>query len=348
MGFRVALDLPSGTISVSTKVSTEESVTVSTNISDPNTLFGITTFNIPEAITRYLTYTLILHIIALGCGVAAVILGLFDHISTLSLLCFPTCSAWLTSTCALLALIFDLVIFYIAKARIDAVSGASASIGISVWLTLAAWLCAGLSGCAFPLGKKWGSKKKESGDPRRGGNGGYDDPYGSENMRLRALQDEQARKKEQGLPSFAEVERQPLTAGDGDDKYYYEEPARQQQQYRGQQNGMPGGGLARDGSVLNGVGMGYGRRSPRDGPGYLAAGAGAGALAGAGAVAAAGMYGRSGTPGSVRPPASEYSYAGNAGVGAGGAGVERAQPTQVAGYGEPSQGYYDPNGQWQR
>jgi hypothetical protein len=243
------------------------------------------------------------------------------------LLCFPTCSAWLTSTCALLALVFDLVIFYIAKARIDAVSGASASIGISVWLTLAAWLCAGLSGCAFPLGKKYGSKKQESGDPNRG-DGGYGPDYRSENMRLRALQDEQARKKEQGLPSFAEVERQPLTASE--DKYYYEEPEQQ----------MPGA-LRRDGSVLNGVGMGYGRRTDRsnDGHGgYLASGAAA-----VGGAAAAGMYSRSHTPGnnSVMAPVSEYSYPGNAGVGAGGAGVERnVSPPQ-------GQGYYDQQGHQQ-
>jgi hypothetical protein len=129
-------------------------------------------------------------------------------------------------------------------------------------------------------------------------------------MRLRALADEQARKKEQDLPSFAEPERVPLTAAE--DKYYYEEPQQQ----------MPGG-LRRDGSVLNGVGVGYGRRSPRNGnQGYPAA--------------KNGMYARTGTPGSVRPPASEYSYAGNAGVGAGGAGVERA-PSQ----GRREQGYYD-------
>lgn len=131
-------------------------------------------------------------------------------------------------------------------------------------------------------------------------------------MRLRALADEQARKKEQDLPSFAEPERVPLTAAE--DKYYYEEPQQQQ---------MPGG-LRRDGSVLNGVGVGYGRRSPRNGP-VQAYPAGAN-----------GMYARTGTPGSVRPPASEYSYAGNAGVGAGGAGVERA-PSQ----GRNGQGYYD-------
>ncbi|KAJ9110085.1 hypothetical protein QFC19_001756 [Naganishia cerealis] len=42
--------------------------------------------------------------------------------------------------------------FYIAKARIDKVSGASATIGVCVWITLAAWLVTGILGCVIGVG----------------------------------------------------------------------------------------------------------------------------------------------------------------------------------------------------
>lgn len=253
----------------------------------------MTVFDIPEAITKYLTYTLILHIIALACATASVIFGLLSHIGSMSVMCFPTCTASCASSFALLALIFDLVIFYIAKARIDKVSGAHAEIGVSVWLTLAAWLVAGIGGCAYGVGQCCVGRRRtrEGGDDKRMMSGDSDD------MRLMAIRDEERRKKEQGLPNFQELERAPLTADE--DKYLYEEVPPAQT--------MPGG-LRRDGSVVQGVGQGYGRRTPKNG-GYT---------------------------GLNRAPTSGSAYtAGAAGLGSGGAGVER--PDQ---YGQ----YYDPSG----
>lgn len=244
-----------------------------------------------------------MHVVALGCAVLATILGLLSHISTLSLLCFPTCTAWLTSALALIALIFDLVIFYIAKSRIDSVAGASASIGISVWLTLAAWLCAGLSGCAIGVGQCCMGKRntRDSGDPNaKAMPGGYQYGTGPDEMRLHALRDEQLRKqnqKEQGLPSFQELERQPLTGVGEEDKYLEDERT------------MPGA-LRRDGSVLNGVGVGYGRRTPRAEDQYGYGGPARG-------LTPASAYGR--------VAQSEVSSAGNAGVGSGGGGVDVPQ-----------------------
>lgn len=266
-----------------------------TEFADPNDLLGVTVFNIPETITKYLTYTLILHVVALAFAVLATIFGLLSHISTLSLLCFPTCMASLASTFSLIALIFDLVIFYIAKARIDAVSGASASVGICVWLTLAAWLLCGFAGCAYGIGRCCvGSRsRQESGDPKGGNQGYYGGNNGADEMRLHAIRDEQARKKEQGLPSFQELERTPLTNGDDgtEDKYLVEE-----------ERTMPGG-LRRDGSVLQGVGMGYGRRTP------------------------ANAYAAPYAPGlSRRQSGSTLAGPGAAGVGAGGAGIEQPEP----------------------
>ena len=129
-----------------------------------------------------------------------------------------------------------------------------------------------------------------------------------DDMRMHAIRDEQIRKqnqKEQGLPSFSELERQPLTAGGADkDEYVTYEDDRVGR--------MPGGmppqgqagrnGLARDGSVLNGVGVGYGRRTPRDEQ-----------QQGGHTLGYGGGY-----------APSMISSAGAAGVGAGGGGVERA------------------------
>jgi hypothetical protein len=291
-------------------------------LADPNTLLGVTVFDIPETITKYLTYTLVLHIIALAFAAVGTVFGLLSHISTLSLLCFPTCTASLASTFSLLALIFDLVIFYIAKARIDSVSGASASIGICVWLTLAAWLLAGLSGCAYGIGRccVGGRGRQESGDPKlkQVPPGGSYTNTGADEMRLHAIRDEQLRKKEQGLPSFQELERTPLTNGDTEDKYLYED-----------ERTMPGG-LRRDGSVLHGVGVGYGRRNNSSGGGvpYQAYTAGAAAGAAAGAYAAPLSQRRLSGSTVVGP--------GAAGIGAGGVGMERPEP--AAGYGNT---YYD-------
>jgi hypothetical protein len=152
----------------------------------------VTIFNIPETITKYLTYTLILHPIALLFALLSTIFGLLSHISSLSVLCFPTCFASIASSISLLALVLDLVIFYIAKTRIDAVSGASASIGVSVWLVLAAWLLAGFGGCAFGVGRCCMGRRanQSSGDTDGRGylpnNGGR-----SDDLRLQALRDEQ-------------------------------------------------------------------------------------------------------------------------------------------------------------
>jgi len=283
---------------------------------DPNALLGIDVFNIPETITKYLTYTLILHIVALAFAAASVVFGLLAHISTLSEMCFPTCFASLASTFSLIALIFDLVIFYIAKARIDVVKGASASIGVSVWLVLAAWLIAGLGGCTYGVGRCCMGRRqsREGGDPK--GSNGYNEG-GADDMRLQAIRDEQVRKKEQGLPSFQELERTPLTNAEEEDKYLYEDT-----------QPMPGS-LRRDGSVVQGVGVGYGRknsRTPMNGQqGY---GGPYGQQEGYGSYADLAPV-----PPARRPSAaSGVTLAGNAGLGAGGEGVDRAQPQGYGGY----------------
>ena len=285
---------------------------------DPNELFGVSEFNIPETITKYLTYTLILHVVALAFAVASVLFGLLAHIGSLAVWCFPTCFASLASSFSLLALVFDLVIFYIAKSRIDAVSGASATIGVSVWLTLVAWIVAGVGGCAYGVGNccMGRRQRRTSGDPNA--DAGYYKPSGPDDMRMQAIRDEQIRKKEQGLPSFQEYERTPLTSGgaEEEDKYMYEDAQSQPR------------GLNRDGSLVQGVGVGYGRRANRT-PSN-------GQMRHRGQPDGYGNYSDLAPvpPAVSRRPSttSGVSSAGNAGFGAGGGGVERAQPEGYGGY----------------
>nr|XP_019044586.1 hypothetical protein I302_06499 [Kwoniella bestiolae CBS 10118]OCF23516.1 hypothetical protein I302_06499 [Kwoniella bestiolae CBS 10118] len=289
---------------------------------DPNDVFGVTLFDIPEAITKYLTYVLILHIVALAFAAIATIIGIFAHSPTFPLLCLSIWMAGIASTFAFLATVFDLAMFYIAKARINNVSGASAEIGMCVWLTLAAWVILALSGCFFGIGNCCGSCRtnSESGDSKRSK---YDKNGGEEDykMRMMAIDNERQRKQkqEQGLPSF-----QQLVKDDGEDKYLIERDPQPQSQQQG--------GLRRDGSVLQGVGMGYGRRnnkSPQDDP-YGGSNGWNGHNGGYQNIAA---------PPPVARRLSDTTSAGDfVGVGAGGGGVDRPQQQ---GYGN---GYYGENG----
>lgn len=84
---------------------------------------------------------------ALVSCVAAIIFRLLDTVDNVSLLCFPALLSWFTSACTLAAFVIDLAMFYIAKARIDSVDGASAKIGVSVWFTLVAWVLPVFASC---------------------------------------------------------------------------------------------------------------------------------------------------------------------------------------------------------
>lgn len=171
-------------------------------------------------------------------------------------------------------------------------------------------------------------RDRSSGDPKA--DKGYYQGTGSgpDEMRMQAIRDEQLRKKEQGLPGFQsnDYERTPLTNGaEEEDKYYVEEPQHQPQPQVG--------GLQPDGSLVQGVGMGYGRRGNRaPGPGPQGYG---GQQDG---------YGNYTDLAPIRPvPArtpstgSGLTSAGNAGLGAGGGGVESNR--------QPGYGGYNGNGQ---
>ncbi|KAG9314171.1 hypothetical protein JVU11DRAFT_4957 [Chiua virens] len=184
---------------------------------DINALVGdSTSIQIPDVIVKWLTYVLVLHIVAFGLAAVSAFFGLLAHVREMAMSCFSSCISGLAATVALVAFIFDIAIFFVAKSRMNSVSGGSASIGNAVWLTLAAWLLLFFSGCFYGVGRccikrrsrdGWGKKD----DPENGFNS-------SDQLRLDAVKAEADRKARQaqpegGLPAFHEYDpSQPLKA----------------------------------------------------------------------------------------------------------------------------------------
>lgn len=216
---------------------------------DINALVGNkTSIEIPNVVVKWITYALVLHIVAFALAAGSAFFGLLAHVRELSMSCFSTCVSGFGAAIALLAFIFDLAFFFIAKSRINSVSGGSATMGNAIWLTLAAWLLLFFSGCFYGLGRccirrrpRDAYNKRENSDrwnPPAGGNGTYDDPLRLDAVKAEA--DRKARQKqgEQGLPAFQEYDpTQPLTHG-GDDEHpslHYQDaaPGAGQQGYAG-------------------------------------------------------------------------------------------------------------------
>lgn len=142
----------------------------------------------------------------------------------MSMACCSTCISGFAAVVTLVAFIFDIVLFFIAKARINAVG--SASIGNAIWLTLAAWLLLFFSGCFFAVGRcciakrgprsKWSKKNDKELD--------VPDSAYAERMRMEAINAEAGRKARQasnaggGLPAFYETV--PLTGRVEGDSIY--------------------------------------------------------------------------------------------------------------------------------
>ena len=199
---------------------------------DINALVGDkTSIQIPQVVVKWLTYVLVLHIVAFGLAAIAALFGLLAHVRELAMSCFSSCVSGFAAAVALVAFIFDIALFFVAKSRLNSVQGGSASIGNGVWLTLVAWILLFFSGCFYSVGRccirrrsrdAWGGKV---GTPI--GPNGYNS---SEQLRLDAVKAEADRKARQaqpevGLPAFHEYDQsQPLKARvDGDDVYLEEE-----------------------------------------------------------------------------------------------------------------------------
>ncbi len=253
---------------------------------NPNQLLGITIGGqYSSTVIKGLTYTLILHPIALAFAVVAFLLGLISHCREFSSNCFGTFVTGIGAFITVVAFSLDLALFIVAKKRIDSINGASASLGMAIWMTLAAWILLFLAGCTFSCGicgRRRRNRVKDSHLPpdsygaRPGA--GRKDSYG-EQMRMDALDAEHERKRRQAtlernknrrddLPKFAEYETEyevPLK-NDYDDGAYANGASHHQPglAYSTNSNmaraGAAGAGAAVGASVINGVGQGYGRR----------------------------------------------------------------------------------------
>ena len=134
--------------------------------------------------------------------------------------CFSSCISGLGAAITLLAFIFDLIFFFLAKSRLNDVKGGSATQGSAIWLTFAAWLLLLFSGCFYSLGRCCIRRRPR--DMARGDEGTWaparsTGPTYEEQMRLDAVKAEADRKARQGktelgLPAFPEYDpTQPLT-----------------------------------------------------------------------------------------------------------------------------------------
>lgn len=188
-------------------------------MSDINALVGDSTpIQIPNVVVKWITYALVLHVVALIFAAIGAVFGLLAHVREFSMTCCSTCMSGAGAATALLAFIFDLAFFFIAKSRINAVKGGSASIGIGIWLTLAAWLLMFFAGCFFGLGRCCIRRRPRD---RLKNAPAVDNAY-AEQVRMNAIRAENDRKlrNETGLPAFAETT--PLTKTDSTDEFVEE------------------------------------------------------------------------------------------------------------------------------
>ncbi|KIM33762.1 hypothetical protein M408DRAFT_60648 [Serendipita vermifera MAFF 305830] len=186
---------------------------------DPNALLSLNlplNIDIPQVVVKWITYVLVLHIVGLGLAAISAVFGLLAHVREMAMTCFSSCVAGSAAVVVLLAFIFDLVFFFLIKARVTAVGG-TATIGNALWLTLAAWVMLFFSGVFFAIGRCCFSSRPRvpKGSKNSGGGGGWGgfgrshDATGgiphSEAMRLEAVKaeaDRKARQAEVGLPAF--------------------------------------------------------------------------------------------------------------------------------------------------
>ena len=166
------------------------------DLKDINSLVGNDLpIQIPEVVVKWITWALVLHIVALAAAALSSLFGLLAHVREMSMTCCSTFISGFAAVIALFAFIFDLVLFFVAKARISSVG--SAKIGSAIWLTLAAWVLLFFSGCFYSCGKNCirnRPPKKKS----------YDD---EETRKARSDADH---KTEGGLPKMPQIT--PLTA----------------------------------------------------------------------------------------------------------------------------------------
>lgn len=212
---------------------------------DSDQVFGNnTSFSLPNSLIKWLTYALIVHPIAAGLAAASFLSGCISHCREFSTSRITTWLTSLATTIALIAFVFDIVLFSIAKSRINGASnsdvGLNARLGNAVWLTLAGFILLFLSGCLFGFGHRC-IKRRPTQDEKDRVRPQMDAVYASA-ARKEAEDLEKAEANERtgtsGLPAFPE-EQVPLTSVPKTEELYSEENMSSQD--------------------IAGVGTGYGR-----------------------------------------------------------------------------------------
>ncbi|KAH9964186.1 SUR7/PalI family-domain-containing protein [Russula dissimulans] len=180
-----------------------------------------TKISIPQVVVKWITYALVLHIVALVLATISSVFGLLAHVREFSMSCVSSCVSGVGAAITLLAFVFDLTFFFLAKSRLNSVEGGSATMGNAIWLTLAAWILLFFSGCFYSIGRCCARRRPRNMSPSDSGKwvpAPSTGPTYEEQMRLDAIKaeaDRRARKTqgELGLPSFPEYDpTQPLTA----------------------------------------------------------------------------------------------------------------------------------------
>lgn len=232
-------------------------------LADPNQLLGIdnpsyagmtfSTDKYTTSVIHGLTYALILNPIALAACVVTLITGLLAHCGDLSLVCINGCVSGIASAITFVAVAVNFALFVIAQKRINSIDGAQATLGVALWLALAAWICLVLSSCAFCCGcggRNRGKRQKKTRDeadndddvwkaPSGRAGGAGNNPY-AEQMRMEALQAESDRKRlnHKDVPKFAvyeteHIEHLPLKHDYDGNHAYANQPAAGQSAYGG-------------------------------------------------------------------------------------------------------------------
>nr|VWO96725.1 Rim9 protein [Ganoderma boninense] len=194
---------------------------------DINALLDNTTkIQIPEVLVKWITYALVLHIVALILAGISAVFGLLAHVREMSMAYCSTCVSGFSAAVALVAFIFDVVLFFLTRTRVND-SGGHAEIGTALWLTLAAWVLLFFAGCFYGLGRCCIRRRPRGFDREARPN--VDTGY-AEQVRLEAVKAEADRKARQaagknevGLPAFQEYERQPLTSKSDEHEQFVEE-----------------------------------------------------------------------------------------------------------------------------
>ncbi|GAA6060272.1 hypothetical protein JCM10212_003972 [Sporobolomyces blumeae] len=235
---------------------------------------------VSNSVLKWITYLMILHPIAAAFGVVSVIFGLLAHMHNFAGTALTTCFASFAATFSLLAFVFDIAVFVIAKQRIDSSSvGGNASLGPAVWMTLAAMVLFGLSGCFFGCGACVIRKQRAGREASEKTRPMPDEEYGSK-LRGDALAAHERDKAylaantrgEGVLPAFTEHDRNkediPLNsmaavAFDDDNDYQpraYPPPPSHPSTQRPNHNHTSSSAFGAP-SLISGVGEGYGRRN---------------------------------------------------------------------------------------